>query len=160
MAFCDRVNEEPEGSLGAMKVITNKLRVPDEGTQLLALAVLEACVKNCGVKFHNEVGKFKLLNELIKLISPKYSGESSSDQLKAKIRSLLFQWRRGLPKQTKVLDAYEMLKKEGLIDDEGNLPEAPPTLVEEVARDSIISDEKEVEALENLLKSRNPRGRC
>jgi hypothetical protein len=33
--------------------------------------VLEACMKNCGRRFHNEVGKYRFLNELIKLVSPK-----------------------------------------------------------------------------------------
>ena len=37
------------------------------------LQVLEACMKNCGGRFHNEVGKFRFLNELIKVVSPKVS---------------------------------------------------------------------------------------
>ena len=159
MAFCERVSDEPEGPPGAIKVLIDKLKTEDEETQLFALAILEACVKNCGAKFHNEVGKFKLLNELIKIISPKYSGEKNSDLLKAKVRGLFFQWKRGLPKQGKILDAYEMLKKEGLIDDDGNLPDGPPpAVVEEAQRDSIIKDEKEIETLEKLLKSKNPQG--
>lgn len=28
-------------------------------------------MKDCGRRFHNEVGKFKFLNELVKVISPK-----------------------------------------------------------------------------------------
>ena len=36
------------------------------------MAVLEAAVKSCGPVFHTEVGKFKFLNEMIKLVSPKY----------------------------------------------------------------------------------------
>lgn len=39
------------------------------------LQVLEACMKNCGRRFHNEVGKFKFLNELIKVVSPKVSNK-------------------------------------------------------------------------------------
>lgn len=30
-------------------------------------------MKNCGKRFHNEVGKFRFLNELIKVVSPKVS---------------------------------------------------------------------------------------
>ena len=33
--------------------------------------LLEACVKNCGQRFHQELGKFRFLNELIRMISPK-----------------------------------------------------------------------------------------
>lgn len=35
--------------------------------------VLEVCVNHCGEKFHNEVAKFRFLNELIKVLSPKVS---------------------------------------------------------------------------------------
>jgi len=40
-------------------------------TVCLCPKVLETCVKNCGKRFHNEVGKFRFLNELIKVVSPK-----------------------------------------------------------------------------------------
>lgn len=30
-------------------------------------------MKNCGRRFHNEVGKYRFLNELIKVVSPKVS---------------------------------------------------------------------------------------
>ena len=33
-----------------------------------ALAVLEACAKSCGPTFQAEMGKFKFLNEMIKLV--------------------------------------------------------------------------------------------
>lgn len=33
--------------------------------------LLEACVKNCGKRFHQELGKFRFLNEMIRSISPK-----------------------------------------------------------------------------------------
>lgn len=33
--------------------------------------VLESCMKSCGKRFHDEVGKFRFLNELIKVVSPK-----------------------------------------------------------------------------------------
>lgn len=34
-------------------------------------------MKNCGRRFHNEVGKFKFLNELIKVVSPKVSRKTT-----------------------------------------------------------------------------------
>ena len=35
------------------------------------LQVIESCVKNCGKRFHQEIGKFRFLNEMIKVVSPK-----------------------------------------------------------------------------------------
>ena len=37
------------------------------------MQLLEACVKNCGKRFHQELGKFRFLNEMIRSISPKVS---------------------------------------------------------------------------------------
>lgn len=31
-------------------------------------------MNNCGEKFHNEIAKFRFLNELIKVLSPKVGG--------------------------------------------------------------------------------------
>lgn len=39
----------------------------------VSVQVLETCVNHCGEKFHNEVAKFRFLNELIKVLSPKVS---------------------------------------------------------------------------------------
>ena len=42
--------------------------------------LLEACVKNCGQRFHQELGKFRFLNELIRMISPKV-GRATVDRV-------------------------------------------------------------------------------
>lgn len=93
--------------------------------------VLEACVKNCGQRFHQELGKFKFLNELIRLISPKvqtivlspqhqtifllsqYLGNTTSTTVKDRIKELLYSWKVGLPHEGKITEAYMMLKREG-----------------------------------------------
>lgn len=36
-----------------------------------AFQLLEACMNNCGKRFQTEVAKFRFLNELIKVLSPK-----------------------------------------------------------------------------------------
>ncbi|PNJ87793.1 GGA3 isoform 23, partial [Pongo abelii] len=46
-------------------------------------------MKNCGRRFHNEVGKFRFLNELIKVVSPKYLGDRVSEKVKTKVIELL-----------------------------------------------------------------------
>lgn len=40
---------------------------------LCLFQTVESCVKNCGRRFHQEVGKFRFLNEMIKVVSPKVS---------------------------------------------------------------------------------------
>ena len=44
--------------------------------------VLETCMKSCGKRFHDEVGKFRFLNELIKVVSPKVGAPSPSSELR------------------------------------------------------------------------------
>lgn len=43
--------------------------------------VLETCMKSCGKRFHDEVGKFRFLNELIKVVSPKVGAPSARSDL-------------------------------------------------------------------------------
>uniref|UniRef100_A0A4W3GEE6 Golgi associated, gamma adaptin ear containing, ARF binding protein 3a n=1 Tax=Callorhinchus milii TaxID=7868 RepID=A0A4W3GEE6_CALMI len=71
IGFCDQVNKELEGPQIAVRLLAHKIQSPQEWEAVQALTVLEACMKNCGRRFHNEVGKFRFLNELIKVVSPK-----------------------------------------------------------------------------------------
>ncbi|KAA0713151.1 ADP-ribosylation factor-binding protein GGA1 [Triplophysa tibetana] len=69
--FCDQLSNEPDGPQLATRLLAHKIQSPQEWEAMQALMVLETCVKNCGKKFHNEMGKFRFLNELIKVVSPK-----------------------------------------------------------------------------------------
>uniref|UniRef100_A0A668VFC5 VHS domain-containing protein n=1 Tax=Oreochromis aureus TaxID=47969 RepID=A0A668VFC5_OREAU len=71
IGFCDQINKELEGPQIAVTLLVHKIHSPQEWEALQALTVLEACMKNCGRRFHNEVGKYRFLNELIKVVSPK-----------------------------------------------------------------------------------------
>uniref|UniRef100_A0A4W6BMT3 Golgi-associated, gamma adaptin ear containing, ARF binding protein 1 n=1 Tax=Lates calcarifer TaxID=8187 RepID=A0A4W6BMT3_LATCA len=70
-------------------------------------------MKNCGKRFHNEVGKFRFLNELIKVVSPKYLGTRAPEPVKKKVLEMMFSWTVRLPDETKIAEAYQMLKKQG-----------------------------------------------
>ena len=75
--FCDAVNANLGGDAAvvACRLLAHKIQSPQEREALQSLAVLEAGVKSCGPVFHAEVGKFKFLNEMIKLVSPKQISE-------------------------------------------------------------------------------------
>nr|XP_009918483.1 PREDICTED: ADP-ribosylation factor-binding protein GGA2-like [Haliaeetus albicilla] len=81
---------------------------------LHALTVLETCVNNCGERFHNEIAKFRFLNELIKVLSPKYYGTWSSEKVKSRVTEVIFSWTVWFPQEVKIRDAYQMLKKQVL----------------------------------------------
>ncbi|XP_034394682.1 ADP-ribosylation factor-binding protein GGA1-like isoform X3 [Cyclopterus lumpus] len=122
-----------------------------------ALLVLETCMKNCGKRFHSEVGKFRFLNELIKVVSPKYLGSRSPEPVKKKVLELIFSWTLGLPDEAKISDAYQMLKKQGIIKQD---PELPPdqllNLPPPRPKNAIFEDEEKSKMLSRLLNSSHP----
>ncbi|XP_019853542.1 PREDICTED: ADP-ribosylation factor-binding protein GGA1-like [Amphimedon queenslandica] len=156
MAFCDKVNAEMEGPQVALKIIVPKIQDKNEKVALLALALLEACVKNCGRKFHQELGKFRFLNELIRMISPKYLGKDIPEKVQEKVKAMLYSWKIGLPSETKIAEAYEMLKKQGLVFDESAARDK--TLEEAATKPKIAlqEDPRQSQMLGKLIKSQNP----
>ena len=72
-------------------------------------------MRRCGPSFHAEVGKFRFLNEMIKLVSPKYLGKTTPSPVQDKILTLLYSWTTEYPKEIKIKEAFEMLKKQGVV---------------------------------------------
>ncbi|NXT36604.1 GGA2 protein, partial [Pelecanoides urinatrix] len=119
------------------------------------LQVLETCVNNCGERFHNEIAKFRFLNELIKVLSPKYYGTWSSEKVKSRVTEVIFSWTVWFPQEVKIRDAYQMLKKQGIVKEDPKLPEdkiLPPPSPR--PQNSIFdTDEEKSKLLARLLKS-------
>ncbi|KAL6046918.1 hypothetical protein STEG23_019958 [Scotinomys teguina] len=158
IGFCDQINKELEGPQIAVRLLAHKIQSPQEWEAVQALTVLEACMKNCGRRFHNEVGKFRFLNELIKVVSPKYLGDRVSEKVKTKVIELLFSWTLALPEEAKIKDAYHMLKRQGIVQsdppipmDRTLIPSPPPR-----PKNPVFDDEEKSKLLAKLLKSKNP----
>lgn len=152
--FCQKLSDIEDTQLAA-DLIVNKLLSTQEWEVLIALYILEACVKNCGEPMHEIIGRFRFLNEMIKLISPKYYGSRTSEQAKKKTVELIYSWSRDLPKKNKIKEAYEMIKKQGIVKED-------PVYVEELAvnvapreKNPIFEDEEKSKQLAILLKSKN-----
>ncbi|XP_010000954.1 PREDICTED: ADP-ribosylation factor-binding protein GGA3 [Chaetura pelagica] len=115
-------------------------------------------MKNCGRRFHNEVGKFRFLNELIKVVSPKYLGDRVSEKVKTKVIELLYSWTVALPEESKIKDAYYMLKRQGIVMSDPVIP-ADRTLIPSPPprpKNTVFDDEEKSKLLAKLLKSKNP----
>uniref|UniRef100_A0A8C5AH19 Golgi associated, gamma adaptin ear containing, ARF binding protein 3 n=1 Tax=Gadus morhua TaxID=8049 RepID=A0A8C5AH19_GADMO len=115
IGFCDQINKELEGPQIAVKLLIHKIHSPQEWEASQGLTVLEACMKNCGRRFHNEVGKYRFLNELIKLVSPKYMGDNVSEKVKAKTIEMLYSWTVAFPGEAKISEAYDTLRRQELL---------------------------------------------
>ncbi|NWS01623.1 GGA1 protein, partial [Motacilla alba] len=156
-AFCEQLNKELEGPPLATRLLAHKIQSPQEWEAIQALAVLESCMKSCGKRFHDEVGKFRFLNELIKVVSPKYLGSRTSEKVKSKILELMYSWTLGLPHEVKISEAYQMLKKQGIVKcdpklpDDTSFPPPPPR-----PKNVIFDDEEKSKTLARLLKSSHP----
>ncbi|KAG8564940.1 hypothetical protein GDO81_012643 [Engystomops pustulosus] len=158
ISFCDQINKELEGPQIAVRLLAHKIQSPQEWEALQALTVLEACMKNCGRRFHSEVGKFRFLNELIKVVSPKYLGDRVSEKVKSKVVGLLYSWTVALPEENKIKEAYHMLKRQGIVLTDPVIPvdrtliPSPPVR----PKNPIFDDEERSKLLARLLKSKNP----
>ncbi|NXO82998.1 GGA2 protein, partial [Sitta europaea] len=156
--FCAQVNADTEGPSFALRLLAHKIQSPQEGEALHALTVLETCVNNCGDRFHSEMAKFRFLNELIKVLSPKYYGIWSSEKVKSRVTEVIFSWTVWFPQEVKIQDAYQMLKKQGIVKEDPKLPEdkiLPPPSPR--PQNSIFdTDEEKSKLLARLLKSSHP----
>ncbi|KAF3687522.1 ADP-ribosylation factor-binding protein [Channa argus] len=158
MGFCDQVNKELEGPQISVRLLAHKIQSPQEWEAMQALMVLEACMKNCGRRFHNEVGKFRFLNELIKVVSPKYLGDKVSVKVKTKVTEMLYSWTVSLPDEAKICEAYQMLKSQGIVLVDPEIP-LDATLMPSPSprpKNPVFDDEKKTKRLSELLKSKKP----
>ncbi|XP_037647491.1 ADP-ribosylation factor-binding protein GGA3 isoform X1 [Sebastes umbrosus] len=158
IGFCDQINKELEGPQIAVTLLVHKIHSPQEWEALQALTVLEACMKNCARRFHNEVGKYRFLNELIKVVSPKYMGDSAPEKVKLKIVEMLYSWTVAFPNETKISEAYQTLRRQGLVTHDPELPldrtliPSPPTR----PKHPVFDNEDMGKLLAELLRSKNP----
>ncbi|XP_056228553.1 ADP-ribosylation factor-binding protein GGA3a isoform X1 [Seriola aureovittata] len=158
MGFCDQINKELEGPQISVRLLAHKIQSPQEWEAIQALTVLEACMKNCGRRFHNEVGKFRFLNELIKVVSPKYLGDKVSEKVKSKVIEMLYSWTVSLPDEAKICEAYQMLKSQGIVLVDPEIPLDATLLPSPSPRpkNPVFDDEKKSKKLSELLKSKKP----
>ncbi|XP_026216460.1 ADP-ribosylation factor-binding protein GGA3a isoform X2 [Anabas testudineus] len=157
MGFCDQINKELEGPQISVRLLAHKIQSPQEWEAMQALMTLEACMKNCGHRFHNEVGKFRFLNELIKVVSPKYLGDKVSEKVKTKVIEMLYSWTVSLP-EAKICEAYQMLKSQGIVLVDPEIP-LDATLMPSPSprpKNPVFDDDKKSKRLADLLKSKKP----
>uniref|UniRef100_A0A8C5HUR1 ADP-ribosylation factor-binding protein GGA3-like n=1 Tax=Gouania willdenowi TaxID=441366 RepID=A0A8C5HUR1_GOUWI len=156
-SFYQLVNEESDGPQVALRLLANKIQSSQEREALQALTVLEACMNNCGKRFHCEVAKFRFLNELIKLLTPKYFGAVTAQTVKDRVIEVLYGWTLWLKDEPKIHEAYSMLKKQGILKKtlppSDTLVMAPPT---QKNAESVFNQEEKSKLLGRLIKSTRP----
>ncbi|GAB6025879.1 hypothetical protein CHUAL_011854 [Chamberlinius hualienensis] len=153
--FADKVAELDDGIQSALRLLVHRIQSSNEQEALNGLLVLNACVDICGPDFHEEIGKFRFLNELIKLVSPKYLGSHTAPKVKTKVIELLFNWSERLHEQTKIKIAYEMLKKQKVVTKDPIPEDSIVTSASPRPRNTLFEDEEKSKLLQKLLHSSN-----
>ncbi|XP_060724735.1 target of Myb1 membrane trafficking protein-like isoform X1 [Tachysurus vachellii] len=116
MEICDIINETDDGPKDAMKAIKKRI-VGNKNFRevMLALTVLETCVKNCGHRFHVYVCTRDFVEGvLVRTILPK---NNPPMVLHDRVLSLIQAWAdafRNVPSLSGVVSVYDDLKKRGL----------------------------------------------
>uniref|UniRef100_A0A667WFW1 VHS domain-containing protein n=1 Tax=Myripristis murdjan TaxID=586833 RepID=A0A667WFW1_9TELE len=155
-AFYQLVNKESDGPQVATRLLAHKIQSPQEREALQALTVLEACMNNCGQRFHSEAAKFRFLNELIKVLSPKYLGQWAPEKVKDRVTEVLYGWTLWLKEEPKIQEAYRMLKKQGVVKKDPKLPDTVLVPPPPRTTTSVFDQEDKAKLLAKLLKSNLP----
>ncbi|XP_037663865.1 TOM1-like protein 2 isoform X2 [Choloepus didactylus] len=116
MEICDIINETEEGPKDAIRALKKRLSGNRNYREvMLALTVLETCVKNCGHRFHVLVASRDFIDSvLVRLISAK---NSPPTVVQDKVLALVQAWAdafRSSPDLTGVVHTYEELKRKGV----------------------------------------------
>nr|KAF6274304.1 target of myb1 like 2 membrane trafficking protein [Myotis myotis] len=116
MEICDIVNETEEGPKDAIRALKKRLNGNRNYREvMLALTVLETCVKNCGHRFHVLVASRDFIDGvLVRIISPKNNPPTI---VQDKVLALIQAWAdafRSSPDLTGVVHIYEELKRKGV----------------------------------------------
>ncbi|MBN3314920.1 TOM1 protein, partial [Atractosteus spatula] len=116
MEICDIINETEEGPKDAIRALKKRI-VGNKNFRevMLALTVLESCVKNCGHRFHVLVASRDFVEGvLVRTILPK---NNPPQIVHDKVLSLIQSWAdafRSSPSLTGVVSVYEDLRRKGL----------------------------------------------
>ncbi|XP_039311037.1 ADP-ribosylation factor-binding protein GGA1 isoform X2 [Solenopsis invicta] len=157
-AFCVMLTKEAEGIQIGIKLLATQIQSINESEALQALSLLDTCMKRCGPLFHAEVGKFRFLNEMIKLVSPKYLGNRTTASVRQKVLQLLYAWIRDYPRESKIKEAYEMLKKQGVIEEDAAfiIANSEESQKSSKIKNNIFENEEMSRHLRRLLHSKDP----
>lgn len=146
--FCLTMRDTTEAPQLAAQVIAARMHSLHPREAMLALELLDRCMRVGSHTFQAEIGKFRFLNEMIKLVSPKYFANRTAPEVRDKVLQLLRHWAYSYSKESKFYIAYEMLKNQGVVIE----PTLPP-LPGDKSKGSIFEDEEKSKLIGKLLHS-------
>uniref|UniRef100_A0A6G1S9A8 Signal transducing adapter molecule 1 n=1 Tax=Aceria tosichella TaxID=561515 RepID=A0A6G1S9A8_9ACAR len=144
---CDYLSAQQSRPLDCLRSIMKRMSHPHPNVSIQAIILLDACVSNCGKKFHLEVASREFLAEARKLI------EKGHPRVVERFKLMIKKWSenefKSDPELSMIPSFYAQLKKEGFNFTDPTKPQLPkdPNVV--------ISDQEEediIKALELSMK--------
>ncbi|KAH9413573.1 hypothetical protein DERP_009274 [Dermatophagoides pteronyssinus] len=111
MQICDAIRQNDVQPRYALSAIKRKLNATNPNVQLMALKVLESCVKNCGPILHFELATKEFMEEMHTMLR-----NSSDIKVKNEILRLIQAWAHAFRKEPSfkaVSDQMRLMKAEG-----------------------------------------------
>jgi hypothetical protein len=117
LEICDIINETDEGPKDGIKAIRKRLSNQKNYKSILyTLTVSEACVKNCGPRFHKYVATKEFLGDFTKLLGQKGQASASPQVVQEKVLSLIQSWADAFKNASElqaIKQCYDSLKEQG-----------------------------------------------
>lgn len=79
------MKDSAEGPQLGAQALAARIHSPSAKEAMLALTMLDRCLRRGDTNFQAEVGKFRFLNEMIKLVSPKYFADRTAPDVKTRV---------------------------------------------------------------------------
>ncbi|KAG5450951.1 TOM1-like protein 2 [Clonorchis sinensis] len=117
LEICDTINETDEGPKEAIRAIRKRLSSSagrDHTSVWYTLLLLDACIQNCGRRFHSQVANKEFLHDFLKLLSPK---NEPSQQLQNQVLYMLKSWVElnwDVPGKRDMEKIYTTLRQKGI----------------------------------------------
>jgi len=114
MQICDVINSSVDGPREAVKGIRKCFATKSSSVIKLSLILLEACVKNCGMRFHVQIASREFLEDFLKILKAKYN---HSREIQMTVLDLLQSWAfafQNIPELKEVIKTYQDLKNKNV----------------------------------------------
>eukprot|EP00741_Cyanophora_paradoxa_P019104 tig00021122_g18446.t1 len=111
----DLINGSEKGPREAMKALRKKIRDRNPKVAVLALTLVETCMKNCGTRFHVQIADEEFMEELVKVATGRRGGEAEEKALQlVRAWGEAFRERREDPVLGAFYRAYAEMRSRGI----------------------------------------------
>ncbi|CAL8092952.1 unnamed protein product [Orchesella dallaii] len=159
-SFLREMRRTPSGTVAVSKLLAAKIQNPSEAQAIHAFDFLENALESeteGSIEFRTEIGRYRFLNEIIRILSPKYLADKTPVAVKDRAIKFLedaagAKRKRWFPSEhSKVNSVYQSLIDGGII-------QKPTKVADEEAelQKSIFERKENALILKRLLQSKNP----